>query len=61
MIMNSLSNKISLGYFIIIIINIFIAAFAVYHINQLSEPIVQILNENFSNKYQKYDSNTNLI
>ncbi|KAA3610387.1 MAG: sensor histidine kinase [Calditrichaeota bacterium] len=47
--MNSLSYKIGLGYFIIIILNISIAIFAVYHINQLSEPIDQILKENYRN------------
>jgi signal transduction histidine kinase len=47
--MNSLSYKIGLGYFIIILINISIAIFAIYNINQLSAPINQVLKENYNN------------
>ena len=52
--MRKLSYKIGLGYFVIIVINIMIAVFAVYHINQLSTPINEILKE----KYQKSSANT---
>jgi signal transduction histidine kinase len=47
--MNSLSYKIGLGYFIIILTNISIAVFAIYHINALNDPIDQILKENYRN------------
>ncbi len=47
--MKSLSYKIGIGYFFIICINIAIAAFAVYHINQLSIPIDRILKEKYQN------------
>jgi len=47
--MNSLSSKIGLGYFVVIAINILIAVFAVYHINRISEPLDQILKENYRN------------
>ena len=47
--MRSLRSKIGLGYFVIIVINIMIAVFAVYHINQLSTPINEILKEKYQN------------
>ena len=47
--MKSLRSKIGLGYFVIIVINIMIAVFAVYHINQLSTPINEILKEKYQN------------
>jgi len=47
--MRSLRSKIGLGYFVIIVINIMIAIFAVYHINQLSTPINEILKEKYQN------------
>jgi signal transduction histidine kinase len=47
--MKSLRAKIGLGYFVIIIINVLIAVFAVYHINQLSSPINEILKEKYQN------------
>jgi len=47
--MRSLRSKIGLGYFVIIVINIMIAVFAVYHIDQLSTPINEILKEKYQN------------
>jgi CHASE3 domain sensor protein len=47
--MRSLRSKIGLGYFVIIVINIIIAVFAVYHINQLSTPINEILKDKYQN------------
>jgi two-component system, NtrC family, sensor histidine kinase KinB len=47
--MRSLRSKIGLGYFVIIVINIMIAVFAVYHINQLSTPINEILKDKYQN------------
>lgn len=47
--MNSLSYKIGLGYFLIIILNISLAIFAIYHINSMREPLDNILKENFRN------------
>ncbi len=47
--MRSLSFKIGLGYFALICINVLIAIFAIYHINQLGSPIDQILRENYRN------------
>jgi signal transduction histidine kinase len=47
--MNSLSYKIGLGYFTIIIFNILLAFFAIYHINSMTEPLDKILKENYRN------------
>jgi|GEM_PF-5613143 len=41
--------KIGLGYGIIIVINLLIAFFAVYHINRLGSPVDQVLRENYRN------------
>jgi NtrC-family two-component system sensor histidine kinase KinB len=55
--MRSLSQKIGLGYFVIICINVVIAVVAIYNINDLSKPIDQILKE----KYQNVSSAENMI
>jgi NtrC-family two-component system sensor histidine kinase KinB len=47
--MHSLSQKIGLGYFVIICINIALAVFAIFNINDLSRPIDQILKEKYQN------------
>lgn len=54
--MRKLSYKIGLGYFVLICINIIIAVYAIYHINQLSSPIDRILKE----KYQNVSSAENM-
>ncbi|MBN1408264.1 MAG: hypothetical protein JW956_10765, partial [Calditrichaceae bacterium] len=55
--MRSLSQKIGLGYFVIILINVIIAVVAIYNINDLSKPIDQILKE----KYQNVSAAENMI
>ena len=55
--MRSLSQKIGLGYFVIICINIAIAAVAIYNINDLSKPIDRILKE----KYQNVSAAENMV
>ncbi len=55
--MTSLSQKIGLGYFVVICINVVIAVVAIYNINDLSKPIDQILKE----KYQNVSSAENMI
>ena len=47
--MNSLSYKIALGYLIIIILNVSLAVYAIYHINNMNEPLDKILKENYRN------------
>lgn len=47
--MRSLSYKIGLGYVVIIAINIAIAMFSIYHINQLGSPVDRILQEKYQN------------
>jgi len=47
--MKSLSYKIGLGYFILITINLAMAAFAIYHIHRLSQPLDTLLKENYRN------------
>jgi len=47
--MNSLSNKIGLGYLTIIVFNISLAVFSIYHINSMNEPLDKILKENYRN------------
>ncbi|MGH1364127.1 MAG: ATP-binding protein [Calditrichia bacterium] len=47
--MKSLGFKIGLGYAIIIAINLVLAIFAVYYINQLGSPVDTILRENYRN------------
>ena len=54
--MRKLSYKIGLGYFVLICINIIIAVYAIYHIDQLSSPIDRILKE----KYQNVSSAENM-
>lgn len=55
--MRSLSYKIGFGYLIIISINIAIAAFAIYHISDLSRPIDRLLKE----KYQNVSAAENML
>ena len=55
--MRSLSQKIGLGYFVIICINVAIAVVAIYNINDLSKPIDRILKE----KYQNVSAAENMI
>ncbi|MEJ2052748.1 MAG: ATP-binding protein [Calditrichaceae bacterium] len=47
--MISLSQKIGLGYLVIIFINIVVAVVAIYNINNLSKPIGEILKEKYGN------------
>lgn len=47
--MKSLRYKIALGYAIIILANVIMVGFAIYHINQLSRPINKILSEKYRN------------
>ena len=47
--MKSIGAKIALGYSLIIFINVAIAIFAIYYLNQLSSPIDQILEEKLNN------------
>lgn len=47
--MNSISYKIGLGFFIMVCINIGMAVFAIYYIDQLSNPIDRILKERYEN------------
>lgn len=55
--MRSLSQKIGLGYFVVICINVAIAIVAIYNINDLSKPIDRILKE----KYQNVSAAENMI
>ncbi|WP_457565341.1 hypothetical protein [Caldithrix abyssi] len=47
--MKSLRYKIGLGYLFIILANIVMLVFVIYHIRQLSQPITQILSEKYRN------------
>ncbi|EHO40352.1 putative PAS/PAC sensor protein [Caldithrix abyssi DSM 13497] len=47
--MKSLRYKIGLGYLFIILANIVMVVFVIYHIRQLSQPITQILSEKYRN------------
>ncbi len=47
--MKSLRYKIALGYATIILLNVVMVIFAIYHINQLSRPINRILSEKYRN------------
>jgi NtrC-family two-component system sensor histidine kinase KinB len=47
--MKSLSSKIGLGYVVLISINIAIAIFAIYYINQLGSPVERVLKEKYQN------------
>lgn len=47
--MRSLSYKIGLGYLALIVINIALSVFAVYHISRLSQPYSRLLKEKYRN------------
>lgn len=47
--MKSLRYKIALGYAVIILVNVIMVIFVVYHIRQLSRPINNILSEKYRN------------
>ena len=47
--MKSLRYKIALGYATIILLNVVMVAFVIYHVNQLSRPINNILSEKYRN------------
>ncbi len=47
--MRSLRTKIALGYLAIILVNVLMVIFVIYHVKQLSQPINQILGEKYHN------------
>lgn len=55
--LRSLSTKIGLGYLTLVLVNIAVAVFAIYRIDQLSQPIDQILTE----KYQNVQAAENML
>ncbi len=55
--MRSLSYKIGLGYFVLIVVNVAIAAFAIYYIHLLGSPVDRVLRE----KYQNLSSAGNMV